>query len=336
VTVAAGNAGQERATSPSDVGFVMGRIHTSGRVPGRFHQVDLEWSVVGNGIVDVSENEFELWYSEQDRFAISLRPPGVDASGRRHDWIGPIEPREFLQNHQLPDGSLVSIYNELYHPANGANYAAIYLSPFFGREAIIGVASGEWTVRIHGRDLRDGRFHAWLERDDPRRVGRVGAREAWRFPSFFGESTHVDECSVGSLACGRRVIAVANLHESDRRVHITSSQGPTRDGRAKPDIAAPGTDIVAANGFSMSDSMWIAMTGTSMAAPFVAGVIGLMLAIDPRLTAAQIEGILHRTSQPLPGAPYQWTNDAGFGRIDPEAAFAEAQTVNDRTERRIS
>jgi subtilisin family serine protease len=132
------------------------------------------------------------------------------------------------------------------------------------------------------------------------------------------------------------VIAVANLHESDRRVHITSSQGPTRDGRAKPDIAAPGTDIVAANGFSMSDSMWIAMTGTSMAAPFVAGVIGLMLAIDPRLTAAQIEGILHRTSQPLPGAPYQWTNDAGFGRIDPEAAFAEAQTVNDRTERRIS
>ena len=30
---------------------------------------------------------------------------------------------------------------------------------------------------------------------------------------------------------------------------VSSSQGPTRDDRMKPDIAAPGTDIVAANGF---------------------------------------------------------------------------------------
>lgn len=335
VTVAAGNAGQERATSPDDIGFAMGRIHTAGRMPGRFQHVDIQWAVVGNGVVDVSENELEIWYSEQDRFAVSVRPPGKDADGKNFDWIGPIEPRRFVQNHQLADGSMISIYNELYHPSNGNNYIAVYLSPFFGTEAVVGVPTGEWTVRIHGLDVRDGALHGWIERDDPRRLGRVGPKEAWRFPSFFTESSNVDDSSVGSLACGRRVISVANLNEQEERVHITSSQGPTRDRRFKPDVAAPGTDMLAANGFAGPEAPWVRMTGTSMASPFVAGVAGLMLAIEPRLTAAQIEGILHRTSRPLPGSPFQWANDAGFGRIQPEACLEEASEANKRTPKEV-
>ena len=70
------------------------------------------------------------------------------------------------------------------------------------------------------------------------------------FPSFFSESSFVDTSTVSSLACGQRIVSVANLDEQRRRINITSSQGPTRDGRQKPDIAAPGTDILAANGFS--------------------------------------------------------------------------------------
>ena len=60
--------------------------------------------------------------------------------------------------------------------------------------------------------------------------------------------------------------------------------------------------------------------------PFVAGVVGLMLAIEPRLTAAQIEAILQRTAKPLPGASFEWVNDAGFGVIDPDACLAEVRT----------
>jgi subtilisin family serine protease len=327
VTVASGNAGQERATFEGDIGFVMGRIHTGGKVEGRFQHKDIEWAVVGNGVVDVSENELEIWYGEQDRFAVSLRPPGRDSG-----WIGPVEPREFIENRQLADGSMVSIYNELYHPANGHNYIAIYLSPFFGQDAVVGIPAGQWAIRLHGRDVRDGAFHGWIERDDPRRLGRVGLREAWRFPSFFTDASNVDHSSVGSLACGRRVISVANLHEAEERVNVSSSQGPTRDNRFKPDVAAPGTDIVAANGFAASEAPWVRMSGTSMASPFVAGVAGLMLACEPRLTAAQIEGIIHRTSRPLPGMAFRWANDSGFGRIDPAACLAEALTVNARKE----
>ena len=112
------------------------------------------------------------------------------------------------------------------------------------------MAAGTWIVRLHAREVRDGRYHAWIERDDPQPLGRIGEREAWSFPSFFTERTLVDDTTVSSLGCGNRVITVANLDAVRNRISISSSQGPTRDGRQKPDIAAPGTDIVAANGFA--------------------------------------------------------------------------------------
>jgi subtilisin family serine protease len=126
------------------------------------------------------------------------------------------------------------------------------------------------------------------------------------------------------------VIAVANLDEAKEQINASSSQGPTRDGRCKPEIAAPGTNVIAANGFGDPSEPWIAMTGTSMAAPYVTGVIGLMLANKPELTAAQCLGILQRTARPLAGASYKWVNDVGFGRLDPIAALEEAISINTR------
>lgn len=325
VSVAAGNAGQEVPQFEGDIGYVMGRIHSSGRIPAPELYADLEWVVVGNGIADLSENELEVWFGPQDRLAVSVRPPG----GR---WIGPVEPQQFVENRQLADGSFVSVYNELYHPANGANYISVYLSPFLSEAGIVGVPAGQWTVRLHAREIRDGRYHAWIERDDPRRLGRVGSREAWRFPSFFSERSLVDQSTVNSLACGSGVISVANLIEAAERISATSSQGPTRDDRYKPEIAAPGTDIVAANGFAPPGEDWVAMSGTSMASPFVTGVVGLMLAAEPRLTAAQATGIMQRTARPLPGADFTWQNDAGFGVIDPERCVVEAATLSEREE----
>ena len=326
VTVAAGNAGQEKPAFEGDRSYFMGRIHTSGTVPSRGLDADIDWLVVGNTIADVSENELEIWYNPQDRFSVSVRPPGGG-------WIGPVEPREFCENLQLEDGTFVSIYNELYHPANGANYIAIYLSPFLSRRGTRGVRAGQWTVRLHGEEVRDGRYHGWIERDDPRPIGRrVGDQEAWSFPSFFSARSNVDNSSVGSLACGQRVISVANLDLDAERINITSSQGPTRDDRDKPDVAAPGTNIVAAKGFAGEGERWIEMTGTSMASPYVAGVVGLMLSTQKNLTAAQIEGIIKRTARPLPGASYTWLNDAGFGRINPDTCILEASKVNTRKE----
>ena len=142
ITVAAGNAGQEAPAFEGDSGFVMGRIHTSGVVEGPELARDIEWVVVGNGMIDLSENELEIWYSPQDRFKVSIRTPN-------DQWIGPIEPRQFVENQQLKDRSFLSIYNELYHPANGANYISIYLSPL--------LSDKEWS----GSAPDVGRFDWW-------------------------------------------------------------------------------------------------------------------------------------------------------------------------------
>jgi subtilisin family serine protease len=326
ICLAAGNAGQEAGATPDDLGWIMGRIHTSGRIQAAGLAVDLEWQVVGDGIADVSENELEIWYGPQDRITVSVLPPG----GTR--WLT-VVPRQYMENVRLPNGTVVSIYSELYHPTNGDNYIAVYLSPNLDAANFSPVAPGIWKVRLHGDEIRSGNFHAWIERDDPMEIDRIENLRAFRFPSFFTKASNVDSHSIGSLACAHRVLSVANVDSAANRVNISSSQGPTRDGRNKPDIAAPGTAIVAANGFSGGPA-WVSMTGTSMASPYVCGVIGLMLATKRTLNAAQCQGILKRTARPLPSHGYEWRNDAGFGVIDPVAAIEEVKVFDTRTERR--
>jgi subtilisin family serine protease len=289
---------------------------------------DIAWTVVGNTVSDISENELEVWYGPQDRFAVQVGPPGGD-------WTEQVRPGEFIENRELPNGTFLSVYNQRYHPANGSNLIAVYLSPpMQGDEVTGGVAAGEWLVRLHGEEIRDGTYDGWIERDDPRKIGRIGDQETWVFPSFFSEASFVDRSTVSTLACAQRVISVANLDAEARRIAITSSQGPTRDGREKPDVAAPGSNIVAANGFTGTNDPWIAMSGTSMAAPYIAGLAGLMLAVDPALTAAQIGGILRRTARPLPGADFRWRDDAGAGAVDPDRCITEAASVAKSTELR--
>jgi subtilisin family serine protease len=323
VCIAAGNAGQQAATGPDDFGFIMGRIHNGGRIPARGLDTEIEWVVVGNGIADLSENELEIWYSPQDRFEVEVLAPGES------QWLR-AGPQEYFENKRLRDGTTVSIYNELYHPSNGANYISIYLSPNLAPGQFRGIRAGTWRVRLRGAEIRNGEFHCWIERDDPQNLGRAGSMQFWRFPSFFSETSNVDSHSISSLACGTNTVAVANYDAVTNRMNITSSQGPTRDGRFKPDIVAPGLRIEAAKGFATRDDLWVAKSGTSMASPYVAGVIGLMLNANKELNAAQCLGILQRTSRPLPGSTYDWVNDAGFGRIDPEAAIQEAISFTNR------
>jgi subtilisin family serine protease len=329
VCVAAGNAGQEAPAEPGDWGYMVGRIHTSGRFAGSKLTRDIHWVVMGDGVADLSENELEIWYQPQDQFSLMLRPPGESK------WIGPLSPGEYVENKMLKDGTFVSIYNERYHPSNGNNCISIYLSPFLAAEGVVGVKAGTWTVRLVGTEVRHGEYHGWIERDDPRRIGRAGMIEAWSFPSFFARESNVDRCSVSSLACGDQIISVANLDAEREVMNITSSQGPTRDGREKPEIAAPGTNVVAANGFD-PENLWVQMSGTSMSSPFVAGVVALMLQMDPELTAAQITGILRRTAQPLPGTDFNWRDDAGYGAIVPRLCLDEVRRLRKSRDRTSS
>lgn len=134
------------------------------------------------------------------------------------------------------------------------------------------------------------------------------------------------------------VLSVGNLTSSDA-IYTSSSRGPvTADGsgRRKPDVSAPGTSIRS----SMPGGGYGTMTGTSMAAPHVAGVVALILSAHPGLRGEvdRIEDLLERTAVPLT-LPSQTcgglagtnvpNNTFGWGRVDAVAAVGLADSDAD-------
>jgi serine protease AprX len=109
-----------------------------------------------------------------------------------------------------------------------------------------------------------------------------------------------------------------------------SSRGPTQDGRIKPDIMAPGHSIASAisdplNIWGCGAGCYGVLSGTSMASPFVAGTVALMLeaAVAP-MTTEEVLQILANTAQDR-GPVVGKDNDWGFGLLDVYAAVAAAQ-----------
>ena len=100
----------------------------------------------------------------------------------------------------------------------------------------------------------------------------------------------------------------------------------TEIGLIKPDISAPGYNIrsLAYN----SNSGYANMNGTSMATPCVAGVMALMLQVDPTLTARQIDSIMETTAVQCGGYTRK-NNDFGAGRIDAYAIISSMLTACD-------
>jgi subtilisin family serine protease len=102
-----------------------------------------------------------------------------------------------------------------------------------------------------------------------------------------------------------------------------SSPGPLRNGANKPDVTAPGAMIVSCLSAASTPSASNLITagfrvnaGTSMASPFIAGVVALLLERNPNLDATAVKTLLQNHSR-IPGQgagafDSQW----GFGLID--------------------
>jgi serine protease AprX len=122
--------------------------------------------------------------------------------------------------------------------------------------------------------------------------------------------------TVGSPGCAQQVITVGACDEMGH-VASFSSRGPTGDGRVKPDLVAPGVEIVAARAANTSmgtvvSKYYTAASGTSMATPLVAGLCGLLLEAEPELNPLEIKERLMDTAVSLGASGYA----QGDGRVD--------------------
>lgn len=111
-------------------------------------------------------------------------------------------------------------------------------------------------------------------------------------------------------ADGDEVIAVG---ASDLEGNVTyfSSRGPTADGRIKPDVVAPGIDLVVGT-LDQGVSTYERLQGTSFSAPLVAGVVALLLEAHPEWGPREIREALRRSGH----RALNPNHDVGWGRID--------------------
>ena len=135
----------------------------------------------------------------------------------------------------------------------------------------------------------------------------------------------IQENNPGGLSCA---VCVGAVDDSDYAAYFTS-RGPvtwantvygdypytpgstTNFGLIRPDVCAPGVDIVSA--YYGSNSDYTTMSGTSMATPCVAGCISLLLSKKMNATPEEICQVLEETAVPLESGK---SNTYGYGRVD--------------------
>jgi subtilisin family serine protease len=267
-------------------------IHAQGRV-AQGGTLDLPWRI-GQG--DTTGNELDLWYSGRDRLAVELLAPDGSSMVR-------VEPGDTKSLTDQNGKTAVLIANRLDDPNNHDNNIGIFLEA--------SLPDGDWKVRLHGLTVMDGPFHAWIERDDPGQ-------------SSFAPPNN-NSLTIGSISCGRNTIVVGSYdaHKPAKPLSFFSSSGPTRDNKQKPEVSAPGHNVMAAR--SRSGTGLTRMSGTSMASPAVTGTVALILAQarakGRSLAAGDIRNIVISTARknPPPANP-AWDPRYGFGRVSAQAA----------------
>ncbi|WP_047982696.1 S8 family serine peptidase [Ornithinibacillus contaminans] len=216
--------------------------------------------------------------------------------------------------------------------APGAEWIAV--QAFTGQNAYDTdlIAAGEWIMEPGG-DLSkapDVVNNSW--------GGGPGIDEwyqdiviAWRnadiFPVFAAGNTNDSNPggpgSVASPANYPESFAVGATDSNDNRASF-SLEGPSPYGEIKPDIAAPGAGIRSA----AVGGGYVGNSGTSMAAPAVAGVVALLKQVNSSLTVDEMEQILMDTADSEAGTDSQYrespNNGYGHGIID---AFAAVTSI---------
>lgn len=179
------------------------------------------------------------------------------------------------------------------------------------------IAYDAWiTIRAGARDIP---YLSLVNGDNEKTVSMPGtSRNAitvgsyvtkWQWPAFDGStySYDVTENRTGNIS-------------------LFSGRGPTRDGRLKPDLTAPGEGITAALSSSKNkaevgaqlylDWNYKIDRGTSQATPHITGAAAVLLGINPTLTAQDIRSLLTISARSdgyatgLPNAIW------GYGKLD--------------------
>ncbi|MEE2626789.1 MAG: S8 family peptidase [Candidatus Thermoplasmatota archaeon] len=184
-----------------------------------------------------------------------------------------------------------------------ANLVGVKVLDAGGSGSFAAVMAGmEWTVEkrhefnIRAASMSLGALTGAIEwtSSEEESVNRM-ANEMMRagVTLFIAAGNSGGTATIGAPGSAEDVITVGSL-DKNTAIAVYSSQGPTEEGRVKPNVAFVGSSVNAPD--ANTGDGYVALSGTSMATPGAAGVAVLMYQANPDLSPFDIRNIMQETA----------------------------------------
>ena len=287
---------------------------------------------------DKTDNELQIWYNKNDSTEVTLMMPNEREEECEGLQIGPVGPDNVIviqyevdphaedeKDRSVAIGRIIHRENDPNNHKNEINIVLYGLDSYQGskineslRSKLNNLMAGNWTVKLCGPN--DFSYDAWIERD----------REA--YCSKIAEKDATEECTLNSIGTGIRTISVGaySLGTAGKPAMVYSGMGPSRNQAMshKPSIIAPGQRLVnrgitAAAARTQGE---IEMSGTSMAAPHITGLIALIMQKNGKVDLDLLRNAASNG---------EWNEIEGYGRLDALKLLSQIIPEEERIEKPI-
>lgn len=233
----------------------------------------------------------QIWTDYTDVIGVALITP----SGEK---IGPI--REVMGTQRFRTGKTeILLYYGEPSPYSGSNEIFLEFLPTDDY-----VNSGEWNIVLIPEQIVTGQYEMWLPVSYVLNEGT-----AFFYPT--------EERTLTIPSTASRVLTVGAYDAATMSYADFSGRGKQGQDNQKPDIAAPGVNVISVQG----ERNYAAFTGTSFAAPFAAGGAALLMEWgivkknDMYLYGEKVKAYLRRGARQLPGYEKWPNNQFGYGAL---------------------